>query len=274
MSNANLPTAVVQHLADRGMRVHHNRWHFIRARWNELEEEERQFYMEIGWEPPRLVGETGAGLDFLYMHRRMIEQVNHLLAHIADPTYLRVVGWGPIPWDHDDPIWPMPLVFLSNPAKTQARTDFFRQEVQDKYENNTWLQSVNLDLLGTQIENSIHNWMHIHWTDAPWYTGDPLQDINDTRHDWLADTYSSHVNKAFWKLHGWIDDRITQWEQANGQVADFSDSWEGPVHAHVHHGVEATIGEESLLATLAPLTQAEAEFAKTMFFDASLEDTV
>ena len=31
----------------------------------------------------------------------------------------------------------------------------------------------------------------------------------------LADFYSSHVNPIFWKLHGWIDDRINDWLQAH-----------------------------------------------------------
>ena len=30
-------------------------------------------------------------------------------------------------------------------------------------------------------------------------------------YDYLADTYASHVNHIFWKLHGWIDERIRDW---------------------------------------------------------------
>lgn len=33
----------------------------------------------------------------------------------------------------------------------------------------------------------------------------------DPKYDYLGDFYSSHVNPLFWKLHGWVDDRIEDW---------------------------------------------------------------
>jgi hypothetical protein len=36
------------------------------------------------------------------------------------------------------------------------------------------------------------------------------------------------VNRHFWKLHGWIDDRIYGWEDARGEEADLSEGWDGP----------------------------------------------
>ena len=33
--------------------------------------------------------------------------------------------------------------------------------------------------------------------------------------DDLGDFYSSHVHPVFWRLHGWIDDRINDWAAAN-----------------------------------------------------------
>jgi hypothetical protein len=52
-------------------------------------------------------------------------------------------------------------------------------------------------------------------------------------YDWLGDTYSSHVNSVFWKLHGWIDDRITQWATVNN-VADitWTGNWLGKMPGH------------------------------------------
>src|SRR3712207_5921244 len=37
-------------------------------------------------------------------------------------------------------------------------------------------------------------------------------------HDYLGDFHSSHVNPIFWKLHGWIDDRIEGWFRAHNAV--------------------------------------------------------
>jgi len=48
---------------------------------------------------------------------------------------------------------------------------------------------------------------------------------DDPRYNFLGDTYSSHVNPIFWKLHGWIDDRIENWKVANGVAGD--EFWKG-----------------------------------------------
>lgn len=248
MSTSSLPRAVVEMLAAKSMRDQHAAWHHVRDRWHVLEEPERNSFRAKDWQPPRLnprrrsaeepappPRDAGSGLDFLFMHRRMIEAVNALLREVEDPTYPKVEGWAQIPWNHDDPEWPMPPYFGRGPreAKMPAVTATWRDDVQRKYENDFWLRTVSLDSFGAEIENGIHNWMHMHWAAAPWFQELPGQDEDDPRNDYLGSTYSSHVNKVFWKLHGWIDDRIGQWERANNTAADFSNSWEGPSH-HVH----------------------------------------
>jgi hypothetical protein len=90
---------------------------------------------------------------------------------------------------------------------------------------------MSLDYLGRRIENGIHDWMHIHWSAKPWYTGAEGQDINDSRNDWLASPYASHVNVHFWKIHGWINDRVDDWARANGVEnvdALLQDAFTGP----------------------------------------------
>ena len=124
-----------------------------------------------------------------------------------------------------------------------------------------FLRSVTLGELGIMIEMTIHNAMHMRWAAAPGSTRpEPLQasgDIDPTKgeviglewddpqYDFLGDTYSSHVNPIFWKLHGWIDDRVEAWKTANAVFGN--DFWKGkwlgkvPVHeegatAHALHG--------------------------------------
>jgi hypothetical protein len=77
--------------------------------------------------------------------------------------------------------------------------------------------------------------MHLRWS------GPPPADVNstDVSNDWLFIPWSSHVNKHFWKLHGYIDARITAWEQATMQTADFTNAWAGPPAAHAHHVADA-----------------------------------
>ena len=42
---------------------------------------------------------------------------------------------------------------------------------------------------------------------------DPMWD--DPKYDYLGEFYSSHVNPLFWRLHGWVDDRIEDWFNAH-----------------------------------------------------------
>ena len=66
--------------------------------------------------------------------------------------------------------------------------------------------------------------MHMRWSSQPTMhrtDADPTQPdaiiptaFDDPGYDFLGDTYSSHVNYIFWKLHGWIDNRIEDWKAA------------------------------------------------------------
>ena len=79
--------------------------------------------------------------------------------------------------------------------------------------------------MGSELEGSIHGWMHLHWTQEP----ETLPFDESPDNDWLAQPFSSHVNNVFWKLHGWIDGCIGEWEKATGEEADFTDAWSGPM---------------------------------------------
>jgi hypothetical protein len=81
--------------------------------------------------------------------------------------------------------------------------------------------------LGALIEFSVHNDMHMRWsalprdpqTNEPIPAGRRVGDIDsrwdNPRNNYLGDFYSSHVNPIFWRLHGWIDDRIDDWFRAH-----------------------------------------------------------
>ena len=98
-----------------------------------------------------------------------------------------------------------------------------------------------LGALGNIIEFTIHNQMHMRWTAPPRdpstgaiaarsdFDFDPKWD--DPRNDFLGDFYSSHVSPVFWRLHGWVDDRIEDWYQAQEAVRP------GVVKRRVYKGV-------------------------------------
>ncbi len=96
--------------------------------------------------------------------------------------------------------------------------------------------------------------MHMRWSaepDAirpdvdPTSPGDIDTRWDDPSYDWLGDTYSSHVNPIFWKLHGWVDDRIEDWRLAHGlDEIEWTGTWVG----NMPHGHE----EDEPHALLAP----------------------
>lgn len=47
-------------------------------------------------------------------------------------------------------------------------------------------------------------------------------------------------NSIFWKLHGWIDDRIEDWKAANGVTGEphWVDTWMGKMEMMPMHGME------------------------------------
>jgi hypothetical protein len=234
MSAPDLPLELKTFLAQPMMREHHALWHFVRSFWAYLAPERK---LQLAhWAPPngRMQGLEGSGVDFLGMHRDMVQQVRKFVADqnlVAD-----VLGWTSIPWDPADPDWPMPPTYPGNsdPAwKEPAATAQFKQEVATQYDSTVWMKSHTLDQLGIAIENGIHPWMHMHWSAKPWFKNQPGQDMNDPQNDYLGCPYSSHINKHFWKLHGWIDDLITRWSNIHGEDADLSSAWMGPGHMHM-----------------------------------------
>lgn len=97
------------------------------------------------------------------------------------------------------------------------------------YKDPTYLATLTLGELGSLIEFSVHNDMHIRWSDIPrdpvtnelvplgrddWYISTKW---DDPRYNWLGEFYSSQVNPVFWRLHEWIDDRIESWFTAHEQ---------------------------------------------------------
>ncbi|MGD9672096.1 MAG: Tat pathway signal protein [Candidatus Nitrosocosmicus sp.] len=262
-----LPPKAKLMLALREHRMHHVLWHTVRDNWEAQDEgdpvfndSEKQRIRDMGWEPLRpSLDKDGvpkennkSGEDFLFMHRQMILHVNTLLSEIGDTSYPEVVGWTRVP-PPNDPDYPVPPVWNSAPDYIKSRkTDNYYRDIMVRRENyfttSENLSRLTLGQLGSQLEYRIHNSMHLRWASDPGEER-PLvfpSDANtiDTKwdnpsYDYLADSYSSHVNYIFWKLHGWIDDRINDWMRANkitGEVP-WSVEWDKnimPQHGLIH----------------------------------------
>ena len=252
-----LPNQVITEMARRRHRFHHYLWHRIRNSWLRLTESEREAVRAINpqWVPPRPgvdamrtpMRNNDSGEDFLFMHRQMLALVNSILTQINDPSYPRVEGWRRIP-PVDDLDYPVPEFPRSGLEEIKS-VEYFEQFIapwERQYTDPDYLSGVTLGQLGSDIEFTIHNDMHMRWA-APSAVGYRpttalTQSINAQwdapAYNYLGDTYSSHVNPVFWKLHGWVDDRIEDWKQAQGIIDEiqWKGTWVGPAtHHHNEH---------------------------------------
>lgn len=249
-----LPIQVINEMAKRDHRMSHFLFHGVRNSWERFNEQQRNRIRAIdpAWEPPRLAvdgdgnpyRDNNSGEDFLYMHREMIKFVNGILSAVSDPDYPKITGWGqlPEPDDADFPVIPMEGLeeiksdnYLNNTLKTWEQ----------RYKSTEYLTSVSLGQLGADLEFTIHNGMHMRWATPSVVGYRPRTPITQPvgaqwdafSYDFLGDTYSSHVHPTFWKIHGWIDERIDDWKRANNVTTiNWIGTWIGPMsHEHGHH---------------------------------------
>lgn len=246
-------------MAQRSQRQHHWYFHEIRNNWNWYDPNIQDQLERIGWKPPHPalkkdssnpngfspIYDNYSGEDFLFMHREMIKNVNETLKQIQDPNYQKIEGWLhlPPPGDLDYPVSPP----LEGVKSNESFTNYFLP-LERRFTDPNYLARVDLSRLGAEIEFSIHNSIHMRWATVPDMGiradegDDPLHPElisttwDDPAYDYLGDTYSSHVNPIFWKLHGWIDDRINDWKKANGIAGEiqWKGTWVGNTHGHEH----------------------------------------
>ncbi len=285
-----IPEAITM-LASRRHRLQHNVWHTVRMNWQELSKNKDAVaeLQKRGWWPTRppfldnraLDLENGAGEDFLFMHRRMIQMVRSVYQAADKPP---PKSWGTLPAASvaqvvykpspdgktfvPDPessgfMVPPPVDEADQMVKSAAFLNGIMRPVQALFQSPRWLSGLTLGQLGNLLEWSIHGWMHNRWGDtvldengepvgrSSLFEIDPKWD--DPKNDDLFDFYSAHVHPTFWRLHGWIDDRIEAWASVHTDVkrvtiagvpwfaadgknvlADSPFSW--PEGEHHHHG--------------------------------------
>jgi hypothetical protein len=245
---------------------------------------------ERGWWPKRppfldtgaLNLENAAGEDFLFMHRKMILMLKDVYAAAGQAA---PAGWTELPasnvaqmvYKAATPAGTTGGVFdpeasgfmvppprrddeIDRMMKSPAFLSGVMRPMQRLFKSQRFLSALPLGQLGTLMEFTIHGWMHNRWmhTEYDPESGQPIErslyDIDprwdDPANDHLGDFYSSHVHTTFWRLHGWIDDRITDWATVNapriqaatidgvpwfaadGHLVQVSDPFTWPSHGH------------------------------------------
>jgi hypothetical protein len=303
-----IPEAI-EMLASRRHRLQHNVWHTVRMNWLALSKD-AAVVAELdkrGWWPKRppfldnraLNLENGAGEDFLYMHRRMIQmlQMVYKAANKTAPAawsslpsadtpqlvYAASVDGKTFTLDADASGFMVPPPAPDDPSdqlmKSAAFFNGVMRPTQALFQSPRWLSGLTLGQLGNLVEWSIHGWMHNRWGDTIYdANGQPvgratLFEIDakwdDPKNDDLLDFYSSHLHPTFWRLHGWIDDRIEDWAKVHPGVkradvdgvpwfgadglnvlADKPFSWPAPNHHHHGNGDEDVRTMEEVTAMM------------------------
>lgn len=307
-----LPDSVRDLFASRHHRLHHALWHGLRDMWNHaaIPVETKKAIQNLNWAPPRpslrwlsdgWMPETknGSGIDFLYMHREMILAFDQAMEEAGENSNF---GWGVVPEPGRYPVFDVPSVWeLPNDLKWLQRRfavvksdDFYWTRLRwwdRRFHDHNYLRTLSLGQLGSLLETSVHNDMHMRWAATPidpetggaLVLGRPETSIDPKwdapQYDFLGETYSSHVNPIFWRLHKWVDTIIDEWFDAHeedhpGEIrkADLSgiiwfhserwvetDSpWSSP-SPHAHHDVRTMEKVYHLLYPEVPsLTSVEA----------------
>ena len=257
-----LAKPVIDMMGSAEHRHHHALWHGSRDEWAGLSTAKKEALRAIGWQPGPNGKEraslsadrfsNGSGEDFFFMHRRMVRDVRAMdpsvktWSRVPQPLPLasfsagvKASQIGNIDGFAIPPAWIIPgdpstTAWLYELRKTSTLYAKFQQwELQ--YTDPRYLATLSLGELGSRIEFTIHNWMHMRWTSVtrdpnpqkekrglPLPAGRAPLDFDskwlDPEYDYLGETFSSHVNPIFWRLHGWVDDRIEDWYRAQEAV--------------------------------------------------------
>ena len=216
----------------------------------------------------QLILDNGAGEDFLFMHRWMIKMVrDDYAAHGLPPP----ASWKSVPSPRVAQIVYTPatnpagvvefkkdlaasgnMVLVTDVwAKSQEYFNSVMGQWESNYKSVGTLASLSLGALGNLVEFTIHNAMHNRWAtpardpDTGELLVDPVSGASGSRptfdfsdkwsspkYDFLGEFYSSHVNPLFWRLHGWVDDRIDDWFRAQEASSP------GRIRRRQLHGIE------------------------------------
>jgi len=199
-----MPKPLVTFLRTQDWGTHHLEWHTVRQ-WDRLSPSDQAYAKRQHWSRADVMeGAKGNGLEFLAMHRSMIRLLTTKFPKNAD----LFAGWTAPPTDNAD---------KNDPATDTAAFDPSKIPALDKLQNHLADFKTD-DELGLYIETTlrptmsdpnaraadkstgIHNYMHYRFQDG------------NSKID-MGDPSVNLQNKRFWRLHGWIEARWTEFRK-------------------------------------------------------------
>lgn len=214
-----LPDEVKKWMTEHSWQQAHNDWHDIR-RWDQLCPNNpsgtgckfAEGLIARGlWRAPIQQYDKGGGLEFLVMHRHMIQGLRkafpqhaklfssftHFPKTVDDPE-------NPMPWKGDSYSWSASILDSADRMENiEKNLDQFATE--DDLGRFIMCGSCSSSM--GQFEDSLHLALHAQWA----ISGSPSS---------LGSQAVNIENYVFWKLHGWIDDIWERYRVAKGLTAD------------------------------------------------------
>ncbi|NBV47296.1 MAG: hypothetical protein EBR86_17085 [Planctomycetia bacterium] len=231
MAEPVMPAAMISWMNARNWGWHHLEWHTVRQ-WDRLSPSDQRWATSQGWKrAARQEGEPGNGLEFLVMHRAMLELVRERF-----PTASALLaGWGQVPLDPDDAQDPVP------PGNPRPFSPTMKRDV-DRVHDDAFLRTLaDDDAFGRLVQSGVHNYLHNRFSVA----GDPYD---------LGDPQVNLGNQRFWRLHGWLDGRWSAYRAAQGLPAEDAtlraaiDAEKAHLGMHHMHGMVAAGGRAARAA--------------------------
>jgi len=205
-----MPAPILDYLNGRQWGDHHLEWHTVRQ-WDRLRPQDQEWARGQGWRRADIQeGQVGNGLEFLAMHRVMIRT---LVKEFPKDAAL-FAGWKAPPVSHDDADDPVPpnnnnWDFDKDKAKAldelASHLDTFKTDDEFGLYVETTLRPTAQDPNGRAADKSvgIHNYMHNRFMEP----GSPID---------IGDPSVNLQNRRFWRLHGWIESRWTEFRKQKG----------------------------------------------------------
>ncbi len=211
-----MPSGVVTYVKNNHWGMMHLEWHTERQ-WNLLQATDLAYAKKHGWTAaPIQEGEPGNGLEFLAMHRMMMQML--IEADPAAKPYF--AGWTTPPTDPLDKNDPLPggatTPFDDNMlvAIGELENDLPKFATDDDLglyiETALRPTAANPDNHSTDKSTGIHNYIHNRFAD-------PNSSID------MGDPTVNLQNKRFWRLHGWIDHVWSSWRAQAGETDSDAD---------------------------------------------------
>lgn len=273
MADPRMPQPIIDWMEARNWGMHHAEWHFERQ-WDRQNVNSISWAISQGWSrAARQEGEVGNGLEFLIMHRAMIELVRENF-----PAHANLVsGWSNVPTDPDSPSDPVPpngqprvfdsnmLLALRSLSSQSFLAGFASDDQFGLYIETNWRPVPgNPQARSSDPSTGLHNYVHRRFSD-------PTSDVD------MGKPLVNLGNEIFWRLHGWIDSRWTAYRQAKGLPAEDS-TLRGLIDAekdhlrmsHMHHASMSARASFSL-ANAAASSQTAMPQSATKPFEETLQ---